>query len=128
VWIVRTGKDSLWSFGSIVSFNGMTKHDSWGDLKCDAISGTDGTIFPPFVDESRTLDIYYPDVCRTIQMDYATTGEFMGLSTLKFTFAPNVFGSLKKFPENKCYCKDNFEWCEKGGLMALGPCLGGEYI
>jgi scavenger receptor class B protein 1 len=122
---VHTGKEAVWNFGNIVSFNGKTNQENWGDGKCDAIKGTDGTVFPPFVDEQRKLDIFYPDVCRTIQMEYVSPGEYMGLPTLRFSFAKSVFGSLKEFPENSCYCKDTFEWCEKGGLMALGPCLGG---
>jgi hypothetical protein len=103
----------------------MAQQDVWKDEKCDRILGTDGTIFPPFVDKSRILNIYHPDVCRSLPLQYDSPGEFMGLSTLRFTFSPKLFASLKINPENQCFCKDTFEWCEKGGVLPLGPCFGG---
>ena len=58
-------------------------------------------------------------------MNYVRPGEHQGISTLLFTFAPNTFGSLTKFPENECYCKDTYQNCEKGGVMPIGPCQAG---
>jgi hypothetical protein len=36
----------------------------WKSDKCNAINGTDGTIWPPFVDKRDRLYFFVPDVCR----------------------------------------------------------------
>jgi hypothetical protein len=36
----------------------------WKSDKCNAIKGTDGTIWPPFVDKKDKLYFFVPDVCR----------------------------------------------------------------
>lgn len=127
VWVVQTGKKDFNNLGNVVSFNGMTKQDVWGDEKCDSIFGTDGTLFSPFVDKSRILQIYHPDVCRSLPMEYNSPGDFLGLSTLRFTFSNSLFESLSLHPENQCFCKDSNEYCEKGGVIPLGPCFGGDW-
>jgi len=63
---VETGKLDISKFGKIISYNGMTKLDAWKDDKCNALVGTDGTIFPPFADKNRKLQMFHPDLCRLV--------------------------------------------------------------
>ncbi|CAG7821916.1 unnamed protein product, partial [Allacma fusca] len=60
-----------------------------------------------------------------VKMVYNQPSEMMGIPTLRFGFSPDLFGSVKEYPENQCYCQDTWEYCQKGGVVSLAPCIGG---
>ncbi len=47
-----------------MSWNGKTKMDAWKGDKCNEMSGTDGSIFPPFANEGTVLSVFTPELCR----------------------------------------------------------------
>lgn len=125
VWNVGAGVRDKNNFGKIISWNGRSNLNVWNDKHCDSISGSDGTIFPPVTDTSRILNIYHPDACRTLQFSYDSSGEFLEIPTWRYSFASNVFESLDLHPENECFCKETYQWCKKGGVFPIWPCVGG---
>jgi len=50
--------------GRIEEWNDMQNLTVWSDTFCNIISGTDGTIFPPFWSPKDEVTIYLPDFCR----------------------------------------------------------------
>ncbi|ODM99400.1 Sensory neuron membrane protein 1, partial [Orchesella cincta] len=126
IWTVGTGIRDKQNLGKIVSWNGKSSLDGWSDERCNKIDdSTDGTIFPPVADTSRILDVFHPDACRSLQMSYVGPGEFIEIPTHRYSFASNTFESLDLHPENECFCKETYEWCKKGGVFPLWPCVGG---
>lgn len=111
--------------GKIFSFNGKSSLDGWPSEYCNKIDGSDGTIFPPILDSSTLINAFHPDACRTIQMSHIGNGEFKEMPTLRYSFASNVFESLDLHPENECFCKETYEWCKKGGVFPVWPCVAG---
>ena len=51
-------------FGYFKTWKNKTKVDWWNTEECNTISGTDGTIWPPFVNKDERLNFFVPDVCR----------------------------------------------------------------
>ena len=54
----------------IVSWKNMTSIDVWTDSYCNAINGTDGTMFHPFVEKNETIYMFTNDICRSIYAQY----------------------------------------------------------
>lgn len=124
--MVGTGIRDIETFGKIVSFNGQGSLQAWNDQRCDSLNdATDGTIFPPITGTSEVINIFHPDACRKLQMSYVAPGEFMEIPTMRYSFAGNVFESLDLHPENQCFCKETYEWCRKGGVFPVWPCVAG---
>ena len=38
--------------------------------QCDDIRGTDGTVFPPFIEKDQVFQIYNKDMCRSLPIEY----------------------------------------------------------
>ena len=55
---VVTGKYSSADFGRIVKYNDDKKMSKWRGESCNAINGTDGIIFPPFMKYEPNKRIY----------------------------------------------------------------------
>ena len=49
---------------------------------CHDIYGTDGTMFPPFVESETTLWIFVAELCRSIWLEYTEDVEVSMLSTI----------------------------------------------
>ena len=76
----------------------------------------------------RILEIFAPDMCRSIYMTYAEDAEVFGISGYKFTAPKQIFEDARIYPDNECYCTHpgkNLEGCTKSGAFHLGPCRKG---
>ena len=74
---VLTGSQDVSSLGSILSFNNKTRLTTWGNssdgAECNAIHGTDGSVFPPFVTKNQTFHIFQKDMCRSLPLQYSVS-------------------------------------------------------
>ena len=72
---VLTGSEDVSMLGSILSFDNKTKLNAWGngsaENECNAIHGTDGSVFPPFVTKNNTFHIFQKDMCRSLPIQYS---------------------------------------------------------
>lgn len=50
--------------GQVIRFNGKSKLDVWPEEECNNISGTDTTIFPPYITIETNLASFSGDICR----------------------------------------------------------------
>ena len=75
---VSTGGDEVSNLGSIISFNNKTVLTTWAngsaEAECNAIHGTDGSVFPPFVTKDHTFHIFQKDMCRALPIQYSVSG------------------------------------------------------
>jgi len=93
--------------------------------------GSDGSIFPPFVTRDRIIEIFSPDMCRSIYMTYVKDVELLGIEAYRFSTPKEVLEDPRVFKENKCYCVkpgENDEGCSKGGAFQLGACRKGQSL
>lgn len=97
--------------------------DAWYEDECNQISGTDGTIFPPFHKKEEGFDIFIPQMCRTLHATYEEPSKYAGIKTNRFT----VTFDVSHYGSPNCYCRDP-EQCPPEGLLDLFPCVGTPFI
>lgn len=79
-------------FGQTISWKGDTVLDFWTTPSCNMINGSDGSIFPPFVTRDRIIEIFSPDMCRSIYMTYLKDVELLGIPAYRFSTPKEVLG------------------------------------
>jgi hypothetical protein len=132
VYEIFTGVDSPDNFGKIITWNGNTTvPDEWWRVgsPCAMINGTDGSIFPPFVEKSRRLDIFVTDLCRSLYLTYDSEVEHLGIKGYRFTAPKNMLEDPRINEDNMCFCmKGSVQDCPTGGVMSVATCRGGAPI
>lgn len=120
---VSTGGDEVSNLGSIISFNNKTVLTTWAngsaEAECNAIHGTDGSVFPPFVTKDHTFHIFQKDMCRALPIQYSETVYHHDLKTYRFTPAPSAFSSS----DSSCFCPTP-GGCAPEGMFNVTACQG----
>jgi len=122
-FLVNTGSEDIAKLGQVVKFNNRTTLSAWedGDEKseCNSISGTDGSVFPPFVTEDTTLNIFNKDLCRSLPLQFSEKVNHHDLETLRFIPAKSAFSHQ----DNSCFCAGQ-STCAPQGLFNVTECQG----
>ena len=78
---IFTGVGDVSKLGKIVTFNNKTEEDIWPTSEendaseCNAIRGSDGSLFPPFVTKNQTLYIYNKEMCRSLALQFSVSSQ-----------------------------------------------------
>ena len=96
---ISTGLGDVSQLGSILTFDNISSVDTWSTStsseapsdtenvtlsqseednaaeECNAIRGSDGSVFPPFLQQSDTLYIYNKAMCRSLGLQYSVSIE-----------------------------------------------------
>ena len=68
---IKTGIDDILNLGKVVAWNDETELDIWRKgSACNAIKGTDGSLFHPNILQNETLYLFNRDLCRSISLVY----------------------------------------------------------
>lgn len=110
------------NMGQIHTWN-HKNHTGFYESHCGKVSGSLGEFFPPNLKEGDTVEMFIPNMCRTVPLDYTETVEIHGVKGLKFSGGRRSVDNGTMYPETKCFCVDGK--CERVGLMNLGPCQYG---
>lgn len=92
--------------------------DAWYEDECNQFSGTDGTIFYPFLEKEEGFTFFIPQMCRSLTTEYQYLSKFAGIKTRKFTMNYDV----TRYGSPNCYCRDD-EICPPEGIFDLFPCV-----
>jgi len=122
---VKTGLGDLNHEAEIVSWKNMTSIDVWTDSYCNAINGTDGTMFHPFIEKNETLYMFTNDICRSIYAQYEQDVTVKGLQALKFVPPDSVFANETENPDNACFCVPDTGHCLGAGVLNISKCQFG---
>jgi hypothetical protein len=129
---VFTGVQDNTKFGNIASFNGNSELPFWNeDPYCNMVNGSDGALFPPFVSKEKRLDLFSPELCRSLYLEYEGETEIKGLVGYRFTLPKSVLEDPRKNEANRCFCTDpgnDLEKCPKQGAYQLESCRKGAPI
>ncbi|KAI8432032.1 hypothetical protein MSG28_004552 [Choristoneura fumiferana] len=105
--------------GQVIAVDGKPQQEIWRD-HCNEYSGTDGTVFPPFLTEKDRLQSFSGDLCRSFKPWYQKKTSYRGIKTNRYI--ANI-GDFANDPELQCFC-DTPDTCPPKGLMDLTKCLG----
>ena len=83
IWETMTGVDQVKDVAKVISYDGQTKLDFWGDDECNAIKGTDGSLFHPEVQKNETLFIFNKDLCQSLPLVFQEEVMHHGLNTIR---------------------------------------------
>lgn len=66
------GDNGMHKFGYLDRLNGLSQLPYWKDKKCDNISASEGSFFPPReITKADTVYVYDKDLCRIIPLQYS---------------------------------------------------------
>ena len=90
---ISTGLGDVTKLGSILTYDNISKVDTWSlpedtlsenatwsvpeaenyAEECNAIRGSDGSMFPPFIKPTDSLYIYNKAMCRSLRLEYSVS-------------------------------------------------------
>ena len=63
---VKRGMEDIKDLGKLVEFKDQKVQTVWDGEECNALRGTDSTIFPPFLTKKDKIEGFLPDMCRYV--------------------------------------------------------------
>lgn len=63
---VKRGMVDIKDLGKLVEFKDQKVQTVWDGGECNALTGTDSTIFPPFLTNKDKIEGFIPDMCRYV--------------------------------------------------------------
>lgn len=64
MYTVSTGITHPEELAQITAWNGKAYATAWGGPTCNAINGTQGDIFSPYLTKDGTISVFSTDICR----------------------------------------------------------------
>lgn len=128
IMTVSTGVDGDFkNIGRVLKWNGKKEVSYWRGKSCNTIQGTDGQFFHPFVQKDEKLDIFAPDLCRTLSIEFIKTTSIRSIELYRFGISSSFFKPIDFNDETRCYCvKGSHEakqkFCKLSGVVDVSSC------
>lgn len=123
-YTINTGVDDLTKIGQFESFNHSDMLNYWSSDFANQLTGTDGSVIQPFLDENSTLTFFKPDYCRSIKATYAETiTTDYDIRLIGYALDKETFASEATNPENAGFCTPRGN-CLPAGVLNLTSCYG----
>ncbi|XP_054979788.1 platelet glycoprotein 4-like [Sorex araneus] len=129
VYRVFTGKGNVSKVAIIDTYKGQKTIPYW-DSYCGMINGTEGASFAPFIDKKRVLQIFAPDICRSISIVFGREINLKGITVFRFVLPPKSFASPIQNPDNGCFCREKVisHNCTYYGVLDISNCNEGKPV
>lgn len=129
-YTVRTGVQQPERLAQITAWQGKPAVSAWGGPTCNAINGTQGDIFSPYLTKDSIISVFSTDICRSMSLKYVEDTEYRGIRGYRFSPGPEVMASAAENGDNYCFCpqaargltKEN--GCLRRGALDLSGCQG----
>lgn len=128
VMTISTGADGdMANIGRVLKWNKKTETSFWRGKSCNAVRGTDGQFFHPFVQKDEKLEIFAPDLCRTLAIEYIKTTSIRSIELYRFGISSSFFKPIDHDEDTKCFCvKRSHEakqkFCKLAGVVDVSTC------
>ena len=120
---VFTGVNHIDELGVISKWNDDDKLGVWDTEQCDAVSGTDGQVFPPKINSNMILNVFEPDLCRELTLDFKEKSVHKDVPVYRFGISDSYFDP--EAPQNECYCDKSHPACGVKGTFSISKCKFG---
>lgn len=117
LFTINTGKDDIRNVHKVDSWNGLTELSYWRTPECNAINGTAGQMWPPFMTRESTLPFYSPDACRSMELVYQRDGVMNGIPLYRYVAPKTLFANGSDYAPNEGFCP-----CRQSGLLNVSSC------
>ncbi|KAK3926937.1 Sensory neuron membrane protein 2, partial [Frankliniella fusca] len=132
---VSRGEVDPGSVGRITAVRGNATLSNWRPgSPCNLINGTDGTVFPPFLQNTTVLPIYTAASCRSLYLLYRGGTTLGGVPLRRYAIDTNMLASGRDYPPNRRRSSKmsgeerELQSCLPMGAMDLSPCSGSPVI
>ncbi|KAK9954920.1 hypothetical protein ABG768_014834 [Culter alburnus] len=122
-FVYHTGEQNYLDFGRIYTWKGEKMLSFWKTNQSNMINGSDGSAFHPFLTKEERLNVFTPDLCRSIHMRFEKEVEVKGIPAYRFTPPRDVLASGKNNPENEGFCVT--KKCLDDGVLDVSVCRKG---
>jgi hypothetical protein len=128
-FVVDSGLTNKDQVGKIILWNSLSMLNWWKGDRCNAINGSDSSVFPPYLGQKSVLQVFDLDFCRSISFKFSKEMLFHNaVQGLTYNIADDTLEDPKVFELNNCFCKGGPDTCLKKGVIDVSPCHGGMYI
>lgn len=122
---IFTGEDTTDHFAQILAWNGNTTLPYWSSTRARMVNGSDGTLYPPFVDTSRDYYLFSSDLCRSLVIQYSDTYTLKGIDLARFKVPREAFVNTSY---DSGFCTPDSRHCIPSGLLNASACRDGAPI
>ncbi|CAB3401786.1 unnamed protein product [Caenorhabditis bovis] len=131
IYEIDDGSSNPADLGKILTIDDETHLDEswWSTEESRRIRGTDGSLFPPFIEKTDRLYVYVAELCRSIWIEFKEECEYKGVRAYRFMLPPSVLdvdhpgneGFCNPSPK-KFYASQNASNCMPRGLLEISRC------
>jgi len=98
-----------------------------GKGSCNAIRGTDGSVFHPGIAKSETLYVFSRDLCRSLPLVFKEEVTMNGIPGYRFVPRWDAFADARENPDNLCFCAEGSQPGQPGcsspsGVFNMSAC------
>ncbi|XP_023684494.2 lysosome membrane protein 2-like [Paramormyrops kingsleyae] len=123
-FVFLTGESDSLDYTKVVAWNGESRLTWWSSNQSNMINGTDGSTFHPLLSRKERLDVFSPDLCRSIYMEYIEDVEVKGIPAYRFAPPREVLASAEENPANAGFCVTTGN-CLGTGVLDVSVCRDG---
>lgn len=87
----------------MIEYEEEEEMDAWDGDECNEIRGTEGTVFPPYLDVGKDVYAFSPALCRSLPITYKQRSKKSGIPTYEYTLD---FPSVLENEDLHCFCTD----------------------
>lgn len=98
IFAINTGVRDRHLFGRVSTWNSYKQLPFWAAPNCNAINGSDGTLFPPPIKRSEPLYIFNQELCRTVNLIYEKQSDIRAIQAYRFVLNPLNFAHTMSAP------------------------------
>ncbi|XP_061382843.1 protein peste-like [Danaus plexippus] len=117
---VATGEASGTYPGQILRWNNYESLPFY-EGACSQITGSAGEMMAHNLTE-EPFTLFVPDLCRTVHLEYNSSGSLDGVLYNKYTMTEASFDNSSRSPDNACFCSGECSW---SGTMNVSACRYG---
>lgn len=122
---IYTGADTTDHFGEILTWNKNKTLSYWSSQEANMINGSDGTLYPPFVDTSKQYYLFSSDLCRSLVINYSDSYTLKGIDLKRFKVPREAFVNTSY---DSGFCTPNNANCLPSGFLNASACREGAPI
>lgn len=120
-FVYYTGEADYMDYGRVDTWKGESKLSFWSSNYSNAIKGSDGSAFHPYLTREERLHVFTPDLCRSIYMEFEKDVEVKGIPAYRFTPPRSVLASVEENPDNEGFCSPPGK-CLGSGVLQVAVC------
>ncbi|XP_058824764.1 protein peste [Topomyia yanbarensis] len=118
---VHTGVDNIAKIGSMAEWNYKPRTDFFAG-HCGMLNGSAGEFYPPNLSKDVPIQLFTPDMCRSLSLDFEREVQIAGIKGYKYSGGPRTVDNGSAFPETACFSSGEIV---PSGVLNISSCRYG---